>query len=107
MTNEHLRPLLDSVRDTHLLFLVAEQLARAQVPPSIVSLIRQGGLTALSKDDGGVRGIVAGGCDQASCGTHHGSAVVRSSEGRHRTFSVRPLYPGRVRVRGTCIAIDV
>ena len=36
-----------------------------------------------------------------SCGTHHGSAVVRSSEGRHRTFSVRPLHPGRVRVRGT------
>ena len=46
-------------RDTHFLFLVSEQLARAQVPPSIVSLIRQGRLTALSKDDGGVRGIVA------------------------------------------------
>ena len=60
MTNEHLRLLLDSVRDTHFLFLVAEQLALAQVPPSIVSLIRQGRLTALSKDDGGARGIVAG-----------------------------------------------
>ena len=38
MTNEHLRPLLDSVRDTHLFFLVAEQLARAQVSPRPLSL---------------------------------------------------------------------
>ena len=107
MTNEHLRLFWDSVRDTHLLFLVAEQLARAQVPPSIVSLIRQDRLTALSKDDGGVRGIVAGDVMRRLVGTHHGSTVVISSEGRHRTCSVRPLYPGRVRVRGTCIAIDV
>ena len=55
MTNEHLRPLLDSTHDAHLLFLVGEQLARAHVPPSIITLIRQGRL-----DNGGVRGIVAG-----------------------------------------------
>ena len=59
MTNERLR-LLDSTRDAHLLFLVGEQLARAHVPPSIITLIRQGRLTALQKDNGGVREIVAG-----------------------------------------------
>ena len=39
MTNEHLRPLLDSTRDGHLFFLAREQLARAHVPPSIITLI--------------------------------------------------------------------
>ena len=51
---------MDSTRDTHLLFLVAEILATAQVPPMIVSAIRQGRMTALQKCDGGVRGIVTG-----------------------------------------------
>ena len=60
MTFDHLRPLLDSTRDTHLLFLVAEILATAQVPPVIVSAIRQGRMTALQKRDGGVCGIVTG-----------------------------------------------
>ena len=32
MTFDHLRPMLDSPRDTHVLFLVAEILARAEVP---------------------------------------------------------------------------
>ena len=60
MTNEHLRPLLDSVNDSHLLFLAGEQLARANVPPAVVSMIRQGRMTALRKNTGVVRGIVAG-----------------------------------------------
>ena len=60
MTNEHLRPLLDCIHDAHLLFLAGEQLARAHVPPHIITLIRQGRLTALQKDNGGVRGIVVG-----------------------------------------------
>ena len=54
MTNEHLRPLLDSTHDGHLLFLAGEQ-SRAHVPPSIITLIRQGRLTALQKEGGGVR----------------------------------------------------
>ena len=52
-------PLQDSVNDSHLLFLAGEQLARANVP-AVVSMIRQGRMTALRKDNGGVRGIVAG-----------------------------------------------
>ena len=46
MTMEHLRLLLDDVR--------------ALKPLAIVNLVRVGSLTALSKSDGGVRGIVAG-----------------------------------------------
>ena len=60
MTNEHLRPLLDDARGRKLLFAVGEQLARAAVPPEVVEMIRGGRLTALSKPDGGVRGIVVG-----------------------------------------------
>ena len=59
-TWEHLRPLLDSSRDCHLLFRVAHLLARGEVPPSIVDVIRVGRLTALRKSNGGVRSIVAG-----------------------------------------------
>ena len=60
MTTEHLRTILGSPPDTHLLFRAGELLARAQVPNTIVDIIRVGRLTALSKPDGGVRGIVAG-----------------------------------------------
>ena len=46
MTMEHLRPLLDDARSLHSFFLVAEQFARAQVPHSVVDLVRLGRLTA-------------------------------------------------------------
>ena len=60
MTVEHLRPLTDLVRDQQLFCKVAERLARADVPPSIVEAIRKGRMTALRKTNGGVRGIVVG-----------------------------------------------
>ena len=44
----------------HSFFWMGEQLAQAKVLLAIVNLIRMGGLTVLSKFDGGVRGIVAG-----------------------------------------------
>ena len=56
-TTEHLRPLLDDVR---LFTALGSRLAKALVPQVAVDLIRVGRLTALSKPDGGVRGIVAG-----------------------------------------------
>ena len=43
MTNDHLRPLLDSMSDTHSLFRVAE--------------FKLGRMTALRKESGGVRGM--------------------------------------------------
>ena len=60
MTVDHLRPVLENPRDTHLLFTLGEKLARAEIPDSIVGAIRLGRLTALQKPSGGVRGIVAG-----------------------------------------------
>ena len=59
MTTEHLRPLLPDNRESHLFFHICE-MARAEVPEVAVNIIRMGRFTALSKPDGGVRGIVAG-----------------------------------------------
>ena len=60
MTADHVRPLLESTRDTHLLFSVAELLAKGRVPIQVGHILRMGRMTALRKDGGGVRGIVAG-----------------------------------------------
>ena len=57
---EHLDPLLDFPKDLKLFNEVAERVARGQVPESIQAAIKMGRMTVLSKDDGGVRGIVAG-----------------------------------------------
>ena len=48
----------DHVEDTHLFFLMGEQLAQARVPLTIQASIRQGRMIALQKPWGGVRGIV-------------------------------------------------
>ena len=60
MTVEHLHQLLDNPKDLRLFNEVAERLARGQVPDAIQAAIKMGRMTALSKGDGGVRGIVAG-----------------------------------------------
>ena len=60
MTADHVRPLLESARDTDLLFSVAEFLAKGRVPIQVGHILRMGRMTALRKDGGGVRGIVAG-----------------------------------------------
>ena len=59
MTCEHLRPLLDERRAMQLLFKLGENLARGHVPQVVESMVRSGRMTALSKPDGGVRGIVS------------------------------------------------
>ena len=59
MTCDHLRPLLDSPRDLHTLFLVAESFSQGLIPRSVVETVKLGWMTALRKKDGGVRGIVA------------------------------------------------
>ena len=60
MTCEHLRLLLESPRDSHRFFLMAEQLAQGVAPEAAIHAVRVGRLTALRKPDGGVRGILAG-----------------------------------------------
>lgn len=59
-TSEQLRLLLDIESDTELLTDLASQLAAADVPAEVVAGLGLGRLTALSKPEGGVRGIVAG-----------------------------------------------
>ena len=60
MTSDHLRVVLDDERCTDLLADAAEDLARAKIPDTIAQAVRLGRLTALQKDSGGLRGIVAG-----------------------------------------------
>ena len=60
MTVEHLRPILDSVRDQQLFFKLAENVARANLTPTVIEAIRMDRMTALRKANGWVRGIVVG-----------------------------------------------
>ena len=57
MTVEHLRPLLDNPRDSHALFLMAEQLVQGMAPEAAVRALRLS--RVLRKPTGGVRSIVA------------------------------------------------
>ena len=59
MTSEHLRILLENVRDGHLFFLIGQQLAQAVALEAATQAMRLGRLIALRKADGGIRGIVA------------------------------------------------
>ena len=60
MTADHLQFFLESAPDTSSFSRAAQDLARAQVPPDVLTLLRMGRLTALEKPGGGVRGIVCG-----------------------------------------------
>ena len=60
MTVEHLRPLLERPNDAELLSSLAQELAEASTPLSVVAVLRRGRITALQKPSGGVRGIVVG-----------------------------------------------
>ena len=57
---EHLKVLLDDENATDLLYTVAQDLARAELPRETQEVLRTGSLVALQKPDGGVRGIVVG-----------------------------------------------
>ena len=59
MESEHLRPVLISRSDSDKFWRMGQELARAQVPDEILQAIRSGRLTALQKESGCVRGIVA------------------------------------------------
>ena len=60
MTSDHLFPVLEREADSQLLAKVGSCLAVGNVPDEIIDAIRLGRITALSKPDGGVRGIVVG-----------------------------------------------
>ena len=60
MTNEHLFSLLESEDDLSLFSQFAGILARGDIPPNALEVIRRDRMSALRKVDGGVRGIVVG-----------------------------------------------
>ena len=60
MTAEHLKPMLESGVGIQPLYDVASGFARDEVPAEVVDALRMGRMTALQKDDVGVRGIVVG-----------------------------------------------
>ena len=59
-TYEHLKVLMDDQDTLELLFEAATSLAQAAVPASVAAALTTARLTALSKRDGGVRGIATG-----------------------------------------------
>ena len=93
MTTEHLRPLLDTHLDTQLLHEVCQQLARAEVSQSVINAIRMGRMTALSKPNGGVRGIVAGDLLRRLTARTMAAAVEQGCRSRHIAIPVRTFQP--------------
>ena len=60
MRYEHLRVLLEDEDAWSLFTTLAQDFAQATVPASVLQALRLGRMTALQKEDGKVRGIVAG-----------------------------------------------
>ena len=60
MTSDHLRVILDDEHTTDLLLKFAQYFTSAKIPAELVEALRLGRLTALEKQDGGVRGIISG-----------------------------------------------
>ena len=60
MTSEHLFPMLENDGDLQALTEFAGIMARGDVPPQAMEVLRLGRMSALQKPDGGVRGIVVG-----------------------------------------------
>ena len=60
MTADHLKPLLEDTASTRLFGEIAAQFARGTMPEEVLQAVKLGRMTALTKPDGGVRGIVVG-----------------------------------------------
>ena len=105
MTCEHLRPLLPDVRGSHLLFQISQRMARGQVPEAVINIIRMGRLTALSKPDGEVRGIVAGDVVRHLVARTMSQQLIEPcSWTSHQPVSICRDHTGRVRVCGARVA---
>ena len=82
------------MRVLHRFFQVAEKLARGEVPQSVVKMVKLGRMTALSKLDGGVRGIVAGDVVRRLVARIMAQTVGESSGDRDFSPSVRTVHQG-------------
>ena len=84
MTADHVRPLLESARDTH---------AKGRVPIQVGHILRMGRMTALRKDGGGVRGIVAGEVIRRFTAKNDCTTIGIGRERGYCTLSICPLNP--------------
>ena len=94
MTTEHFKVLLDEPRALHSFFMV-EQLSQVQVPTD-VDFVRLGRLTALSKPDGGVRGLMAGDVVRRLVARTISQQVTMVVEEATRPTSIRDDHEGQV-----------
>ena len=92
--------MLDTARDTSLLFQFASVLACGHAPPTAVEAIRMGRITALRKPTGGVRGIIVGDVledwsnngqtDGSEGGSNHGTIPARHHQSWVRECGADP-----------------
>ena len=60
MRYEHVRVLIEDEELWGIFAQLCQAFSRAEVPPEIMQALRLGRMTALKKDNGRIRGIVAG-----------------------------------------------
>ena len=94
--------MLDDKEDCRLLHGAAEQLARAEVPASVLAAIRVGRIAALRKPNGRVRALIVGDVLRRLVGRVMANLIVcPTTAGRLPPFSVRAAH---VRWHGSCHA---
>ena len=96
MTVEHLQPLLDHPRALHSMFLLAERMARADVPPSHRGCSPARKTHSPQKAKRRSEGHCRRRCHPESGGSHPRSTIGTCSGGGHRTFPIRALHQGRL-----------
>ena len=98
MTADHLRPLLESERDSEVLAELGASLAKGEGPEVVWEAIRMGRMTALRKADGGVRGIVVWRPLPKTCRSHHCTTDRKVSGGRDVAIPTCAVDQGKDRV---------
>ena len=104
MTADHLRPLLESVQDSELLWRLCQGLARAEDPLEVLRVVKMGRITALQKPTGGVRGIVVGDILRRLVARTISQTSHSGSGSRNGTIPICSFNKGRDRMRVSRVA---
>ena len=102
MTVEHMRLVLDNVRDAHLSFSMAEQLSRAHVPLSVTDALRLGGDDHPPKTQWRRERHRGGGCPQEVGGQDSCPTNGEGSGGSNASTSACHVHEGRDGVHRPC-----
>ena len=95
--------MLDDTDTSELLLSVCDSLSQARVSSEIAEALMEARITALTKPDGGVRGIATG-FSEASGGKNTREAVQQSVRDRVCAFPVRLVHRGGDRLRRANVA---